>query len=142
MGDRLVNDLLVDTCAAIWILSDELLGSDVESAIADAIERGSRLVISPISAWEVGMLMSRGRLTLPFSSYEWYARLAGLPDVVVAPLLPKIMIDSSFLPGVPPRDPADRVIIATAREMGYRIVTRDRKILDYAEKGHVMALAC
>jgi PIN domain nuclease of toxin-antitoxin system len=49
---------------------------------------------------------------------------------------------SSDLPDELHRDPADRIIIATAREYGLRLVTRDRKILDYADKGHLMALEC
>ena len=54
----------------------------------------------------------------------------------------KILIASSFLPGSPPRGPADRIIAATARECGYQLVTRDSVLLDYAEQGHIQALAC
>jgi PIN domain nuclease of toxin-antitoxin system len=57
-------------------------------------------------------------------------------------LTPEVLISSSYLPGSPPRDPADRIIAATARVQGYRLVTRDRLLLDYAEAGHVEALAC
>jgi PIN domain nuclease of toxin-antitoxin system len=57
-------------------------------------------------------------------------------------LTPEILIQSSFLPGDPPRDPADRIIIATARTVGYRLVTRDRLLLAYAEAGHIEGVAC
>ena len=60
----------------------------------------------------------------------------------LADLTPAIFIDSSFLPGQPPRDPADRIIIATARENDLTILTRDRLILEYAKAGNVRALAC
>jgi PIN domain nuclease of toxin-antitoxin system len=54
----------------------------------------------------------------------------------------EILADSCALPGKPPNDPADRIIIATARESDMTIVTRDRLILDYARAGHVRAMAC
>ena len=53
-----------------------------------------------------------------------------------------VLVASSTMPGTPHGDPADRIIVATAREYGLRIVTRDAKILDYAARGHVLALAC
>jgi PIN domain nuclease of toxin-antitoxin system len=53
-----------------------------------------------------------------------------------------ILIASSFLPGAPPNDPADRIIAATAREHGYALVTRDRALLDYAEQGHIQSIVC
>jgi PIN domain nuclease of toxin-antitoxin system len=49
---------------------------------------------------------------------------------------------SSYLPGEPPRDPADRIIAATAREYGYCLVTRDRLLLEYADRGHIQVLVC
>jgi PIN domain nuclease of toxin-antitoxin system len=61
---------------------------------------------------------------------------------MLADISVKILIASSFLPGTPPRDPADRIIAATAREHGYQLVTRDGLLLDYAAEGHIQALAC
>jgi PIN domain nuclease of toxin-antitoxin system len=52
------------------------------------------------------------------------------------------LIASSFLPADSLRDPADKIMVATAREQGLTLMTRDRMILDYAAKGHVSALAC
>jgi PIN domain nuclease of toxin-antitoxin system len=51
-------------------------------------------------------------------------------------------MESSFLPGKFPKDPADRIIAATAREHGYTVVTRDRALLDYAEQGYLSAVEC
>ncbi len=65
-----------------------------------------------------------------------------LPGVTLEGLTPDILIDSSLLPGEPHGDPADRIIIATARALDLTVVTRDRHILNYAERGHVRALAC
>jgi PIN domain nuclease of toxin-antitoxin system len=52
------------------------------------------------------------------------------------------LLGSAFLPGMPPRDPADRILAATSREFGYRLVTRDRPLLEYGKQGHIQALAC
>lgn len=55
---------------------------------------------------------------------------------------PSILLGSSFLPGKPPNDPADRIIAATARDLDATLLTRDRMLLDYAEQGHIRAIAC
>jgi len=55
---------------------------------------------------------------------------------------PDLLIASSFLPGEPPRDPADRIMLATARDLGAALVTRDRALLDYGGQGHVKIVAC
>ncbi len=59
-----------------------------------------------------------------------------------APFTPEIAIDSSHLPGILHGDPADRLLIATARHMRVPIITRDRKIIAYAAQGHVEVVAC
>lgn len=64
------------------------------------------------------------------------------PDVELAPLDQSILIESSFLPGDIHSDPADRIIIATARANDFTVVTRDSAILDYARQGYVRAIAC
>jgi PIN domain nuclease of toxin-antitoxin system len=60
----------------------------------------------------------------------------------LAELSPDILIASSFLPGKPPRDPADRIILATARDLGATLITRDRALLAYGEEGNVSVAAC
>jgi PIN domain nuclease of toxin-antitoxin system len=62
--------------------------------------------------------------------------------VVLCGLDPETLIESSFLPGEPPRDPADRIVLATARAHALPVMTRDRAILAYAEAGHVGAIPC
>jgi PIN domain nuclease of toxin-antitoxin system len=88
------------------------------------------------------MLVSRQRLTVTGRPQIWYSRVLSLPGVSSAYMPEELLIESSFLPGNPPGDPADRIIITTAREYGYTIVTRDRKILDYADQGYVKAMPC
>ena len=64
------------------------------------------------------------------------------PGIHLASMTPEVLIASSLLPGAPPRDPADRIIVTTGREHSYRVVTRDRRLLDYADQGYCLALAC
>ena len=55
---------------------------------------------------------------------------------------PDVLIASSYLPGKPPKDPIDRIIAATARELGATLVTRDRALLGYGEQGHIAVVEC
>jgi PIN domain nuclease of toxin-antitoxin system len=81
-------------------------------------------------------------LTLSQSPAAWFRRLAGIQGFSIAPLSADHFIDSSFLPGTPPRDPADRIFAATARREGMTLMTRDGRLLDYSRQGHLQALAC
>jgi PIN domain nuclease of toxin-antitoxin system len=134
--------LLLDTCAAIWIADDSPLTDEAVEAVDRAADDGNPVLISPISAWEIGVLVARGRLALPVDPQAWFEWLIETPNVALANLPPAVLIASSFLPGDAPRDPSDRIMIATAREQNLTIVTRDRHVLKYAEAGHVRALAC
>lgn len=134
--------LLLDTCAAIWMVGGDALSEEATRTLNESYARGAPVCISPISAWEVGLLASRGRLTLALTPIAWFRRLLSIDGMRVEDLSIDALIASSFLPGTPPRDPADRMIIATARELGLTIVTRDRLILDYAREGHVKAVGC
>jgi PIN domain nuclease of toxin-antitoxin system len=97
-------------------------------------------LVSAITAWEVGVLVSRGRLSMSVDPLSWFRLLTARVDV--ATLSPEILIASSSLPHCDLRDPADRIIAATARLLGYRIITRDARILAYAAAGHLRAITC
>jgi PIN domain nuclease of toxin-antitoxin system len=111
------------------------------AAVADGV------FVSPVSAWEIGRL-SRPRwpgAAAPQFSPDpkaWFGRLMTRPGVRAAALTPDIAIDAAYLPGDLHRDPADRLLIATARDLGIPVVTRDRHILAYAAAGHVQAVGC
>ncbi len=134
--------LLLDTCAAIWLASDLPMTRAAIEAMDRAFATASRVFVSPISAWEIGMLCARGRLKFSMSPQSWFHRLRSTRGMALAELSPEILIAASYLPGRPPRDPADRIMAATAREHGYKLVTRDRPLLAYAEQGHIQALPC
>ena len=137
-----MTDYLLDTCAAIWLMNGDPLQDPAETELPLALERNGRLVVSPITAWEIAILSEKKRILLTLRPEIWFRKLCGLPGVRLADLSPSVLITSTTLPGEPPADPADRILIATAREFDYTLVTRDRQILDYALSGHVRAMAC
>jgi PIN domain nuclease of toxin-antitoxin system len=134
--------LLLDTCAIIWMGENESLSDEAVFALDTANDRGERVHLSPISAWEIGMLASKERIASPLRPEMWFNRFLAGGNFVLSELSPEILISSSFLPGVPPSDPIDRIIISTARENNLTLVTRDRKILEYGEAGYVNILKC
>ena len=133
--------ILLDTCAVIWLGSGTLLQPDGEAALQEAQRIGSQVLVSPITAWEIGLLVSKGRLAISLPPLTWFERVLDL-GVDLAPLTPDILIASSQLPGPPLRDPADRIIATTARALACRLMTRDRLLLDFAARGHVPASRC
>ena len=133
--------LLLDTHAILWLDSGAPVSSASRAAIDAAAARGEVLV-SPVSAWEIGLLAAKGRLVLDLKPRRWFARFLDLPGVRLVPLTPEAAIASSFLPGSFHSDPADRLLVATAVTWPATLVTRDARILAYAGAGHVRALAC
>ncbi len=137
-----MEPLILDTCAIIWISSGEKVSDIALDSMKKTAAAGIFTYISPISAWELGLLVSKGRLPAKVNERVWLDRMLALPMMEYSELSPDLLIGSSYLPGVPPNDPADRIIIATARQYGLSIITRDKLILNYAKDGHVKAIAC
>jgi PIN domain nuclease of toxin-antitoxin system len=133
--------ILLDTCAAIW-LTDGQLSEKALAAIEDRHTDGAPTLLSLITAWEIGLLFSKGRLRSPLNAKEYFRRLSELPEIKTTPLSSEILIAASFLPGPALRDPVDRIIVATARDMGFTVMTRDAAILEYAKAGYLHALPC
>ena len=123
--------IVLDTHAWIWWVSNpEMLSETARQVIDDAVRR-RELFISTISAWEVAMLVEKGRLALALDVRDWIARSESLPFVTFVPLSTAIAVESVRLPGFPHADPADRIIVATALSLGARLVTKDEKLLRY-----------
>jgi PIN domain nuclease of toxin-antitoxin system len=137
-----MSPLLLDTNAAIWLMQDKPVARAAQDGIDAGLESSTGVFVSPITAWEVGQLVSRNRLDLLATPRGWFQRLLAIPGMRLAELSPEILIASSFLPGTPPRDPMDRILIATARELAATLVTRDRAILAYGETGNVSVVGC
>lgn len=132
-----MSELLLDTCAFIWVAAGDELKPQARRAVA-----AEHLHVSPITAWELAVHLRKGRITFAEPLDIWFRRAmqkmaASLPHLSV-----ETLIASQALPGDPPADPADRIIIATARQHGLVLVTRDRAMLRYAEIGHVRAMDC
>jgi len=135
------SPFLLDTCAAMWIVSGEI-PQQAADALSEARVAGLPDYVSPITAWEVGMLASKGRFRSPYTPQRWFEQLMSKPDTELAELSPKVLLESSFLPGSLHRDPAGRIIAATAREFGFTVMTRDGPLLDYAAQGYLSAIEC
>ena len=135
--------ILLDTCAVVWIGNREPMSAASIKAVRDAASRGE-LLVSPVSGWEIGLATTRRKapLLLMPTPQRWFADFLSLPGVRIVPLEPDVALEASYLPGQLHRDPADRLLIATARGLGVPLVTRDERILDYAAEGHVLAIAC
>jgi len=126
----------------VWI---RLLSGDREFNIprflseldAKADQGGLRL--AAVSIWEAAMLAAKGRLKLAAPVEEWITRALAMPGLALVPLSPRVAVDSSFLPGQFHGDPADRQIVATARDCGGLLITLDQAILDYSRDGWVHA---
>jgi PIN domain nuclease of toxin-antitoxin system len=133
--------VLLDTHVWLWLTAGtEPLRGAARDAIAVAAGRGN-LRVAAMSVWEIAMLASRNRVVLGKPIAEWVREALSAPGLSLEPLDPAIAIESWHLPAGFRSDPADHMIVATARVIGATLMTRDRRILDYATAGHVMAVA-
>jgi PIN domain nuclease of toxin-antitoxin system len=133
--------VLLDTCAVIFIANGDRLHTGAQAAITRAAVGGGVLV-SPVSAWEVGLLTAKGRVQFQPNARQWFLNFLALDGVRLIPLTAEAAIDSAFL--APPfhGDPADRLLTATAQALHVPMVTRDKRLLAYAEAGHMKAIHC
>ncbi|WP_175821824.1 MULTISPECIES: type II toxin-antitoxin system VapC family toxin [unclassified Burkholderia] len=129
--------IVLDTHALVWwAAGDPALSKKARSAI-DRARGDSALVASAISAWEIAMLVRHERLVLTMDVDAWLATVAQIDGMRFVPIDADIAAKSASLPGTFHKDPADRMIVATARRLGAPLVTRDEKIRAYA---HVKTL--
>ncbi|MBM3483271.1 MAG: type II toxin-antitoxin system VapC family toxin [Alphaproteobacteria bacterium] len=131
------TELLLDTHVWIWLAFDDpkLTGS-ARRDISEAASSSS-VVVPAVAVWEIAMLSSRRRLELDLPVGEWVGKALSGGQVRLAELTTEIMIEAYDLPAPFHGDPADRLIVATARLRGATLLTRDRRILAYGALGHV-----
>jgi PIN domain nuclease of toxin-antitoxin system len=133
--------LLLDTHVWIWfMLANAELAVSGRHVINRAAASG-QLRIAAISVWEAALLASRGRVALGRPLGQWITEAVSAPGLSIEPLLPQIAVEACSLPEAFHRDPADRLIVATARVANATLMTRDQRILDYAARGHLTAIA-
>ena len=131
--------IVVDTHVLVWAVDDDArLGHKARAAIEEA-GRSDGIAVSAITPWEIALLAEKGRLRLGIDTAVWIDTALDLPGVRLVPIEPAIAIDSVRLPGSFHADPADRLIVATARHCGAALLTADQAILNYATGGHVRA---
>ncbi|MFN8656803.1 MAG: type II toxin-antitoxin system VapC family toxin [Candidatus Obscuribacterales bacterium] len=133
--------IILDTHIAVWLSARSSIKPSALAILEHAFQEG-RLWISPISAWEIGMLVSRNRLDLGQSPRSWFDRFVQQFSVSVLDLTPEIAINSSFLPGDFHDDPADRMIVSSAQVYSATIASADNLILSYGKRGMIKVLPC
>lgn len=133
-------NLLLDTHTWVWLNNGSAELSDKIIQTIDHAADDGKVFISAISVWEIATLAAKKRLILRTSLKEWMSEALSQVGVELVPLAPDISIESAELPDGLHGDPADRLIVATARIKRMVILTRDAKILSYAKDGFIQAL--
>jgi PIN domain nuclease of toxin-antitoxin system len=136
-----MNPILLDTHAAIRSAAG-IVPKAAASIVEQAAQR-AQLLLSPITAWEVAMLAGKQRLHLTLPVNDYVRALFTQHGVLTAGLTPLIAAAAASLPPPFPKDPADRIIFATAQAYGADLMTNDKAIREYAKRAKtVRCIAC
>lgn len=136
-----MSAVVLDTHALVWlVVGDSRLRLAARTSIEVAAQE-QQLWVSAITPWEIGMLVAKGRLVLDRDVMDWLQSALALPGIRLAPVAPAVALASTRLPGELHGDPADRLILATARQLGATLVTADAALLAYGRLGHVNVLS-
>jgi PIN domain nuclease of toxin-antitoxin system len=132
--------LLLDTHTLLWMVeSHPRLGLEAAKLLNRA-GREDRIAVSAITPWEIALLVSKKRIDLHQDPMEWVNAALSLSGVHLVPLEPEIAVASTRLPFEMHADPADRILVATARHQGATLVTADTALLEFSKKGFFKAL--
>ena len=124
--------VLLDTHVLLWwVNGSDLLSEAAETAIRTSLKKDDEILVSTITAWEVAMLIEKERLILSMDVENWFDEVAQIEGVRFIPVDNEIAIKSTVLPGEFHKDPADRMIVATARKLSVPLLTADQKISEY-----------
>ena len=132
--------LLLDTHVLIWLVEGLDALPRTSRDIVDQAARSHGVAVSAISFWEVAMLHERRRISLSKPIGEWRTQVLAAPGLDELAITGAVGIEAVHLPGGFHDDPADRLIVATARLGGMRLATRDARLLRYGAEGHVMTV--
>ena len=138
-----MNNHLLFLDTHFWLWAQLGLVQRLSRAALSAIRRAEangRLRISVISIWELAMLEKRGRVSRPMNIQTWVEQALMKPGISLAPFTPEIALESVHLPGDLHGDPADRILVATARVLGATLLTKDARLIDYSARRHVQVL--
>ena len=128
--------ILLDTHTWIWSHSATKLLSDNVKILIKQTQTDQRAIAS-ISIWEFAMMVTKGRINVKIDPKRWLNNAIGKSGLQVIELTPEIAMESCNLPGGFHKDPADQIIVATARTYNLTLLTKDRKIIEYP---HVKAI--
>lgn len=129
--------IVLDTHVVLWWINNpKKLSKKASKAIEESIKQ-EEILISSISVLEIYMLVKKNRLELNSLADSWLQKVESLPFVKFIPVDNRIAAQSVNLPDLLHKDPADRIIIATALNIGCKLVTSDKKILNYS---HVQSI--
>ena len=124
--------IVLDTHALLWWVSNpEQIPSRARRLLERSITDDAGVSASSITAWEIAMLVERGRLELTMPVEEWIARVESLPWLTFVPVDNRIAMRSVRLENFAHRDPADRIIVATAFVLNAMLVTGDARLRSY-----------
>jgi len=124
--------IVVDTHALVWWVSAPTrIPAKARRLLDGAVDSGDSLFVSSISIWEVAMLSARGRLELTVPVEAWIAGVESLSFVRFVPVDNRIAARAVALENFPHKDPADRMILATALGLGAALVTADTRLRSY-----------
>jgi PIN domain nuclease of toxin-antitoxin system len=123
--------IVLDTHIWVWWVHDDPQLPPAYKTCIQAHEAGG-LGVSAISCWEIAKLVEYSRLTLPLPVGEWLDQALAYPGIRLLELTAQIAVESTQLPGSFHRDPADQIIVATARIYAWPLVTLDQRIQNYA----------
>ena len=122
--------IILDTHIWWWSVSEPAqLSRKAHNLIAKSPPE--QRAIASISIWEFAMMVTRGRIKLTISPDEWLDYAINKTGLTVLHLNSKVALESCNLPGKFHKDPADRIIVATARVSRSQLITKDKKIIDY-----------
>lgn len=130
--------IVLDTHAWIWLMEGDARLS--AGRLVGAIERtaaAGNLYVSAVSVWEVSMFEAAGRVQFTIPCVTWLSEALATPGLRMVPLSAPVALDSARLPGSFHGDPADRIIVATARALGATLATADERLLEYGDAGFV-----
>lgn len=124
--------IAIDTHVLVWLANGarQMISKKAMKRISEELVNG-QIWVSAISAWEIAMLVERERLVLSIDVESWLQKVGEINAIRFQPVTNKIALESVRLPGEFHKDPADRMIVATARTMGLALVTADEKIQAY-----------
>ncbi|HEY0439642.1 MAG TPA: type II toxin-antitoxin system VapC family toxin [Xanthobacteraceae bacterium] len=133
--------MLLDTHVLLWLAAGVELSEEIRQQVGRARD-AEGVFVSAVSVWEVGNLVHKGKVRIGMPMRGWLASLRTMDGLREVDLSSDIAVDAARLPEPFHHDPADRFLVSTARNLDIPLLTRDPRILQYADQGHVRAMSC